>query len=148
MPPSTERLPHNYDANARCEFHYGVVVHSTDNCFVLKCKVQYLLDAKAIEFTPATCPNVVQNPMPRHGGSIVNMIDDNGEMLNLVVNVEQVTTLLWYIKRYLLDNSIFPGCASDCAKCREQLKGCNDLKASIQFMINEGSLQFDRRPRY
>ena len=60
-----------------------------------------MLDAKEIEFTPVTGPNVTQNPMPRHRGGVVNMIDDNGEMLNLIMNVEQVTTPLWYVKRYL-----------------------------------------------
>ena len=76
------------------------------------------------------------------------MIDDNGEVLNLIMNVEQVTTPLCYVKRYLLDNSIFLGCTSECAKCREQLKGCDDLKAGIHLMIKEGSLQFDRKPSY
>ena len=76
MPPPPGRLPPNYDANARCEFHSGRIGHSTDNCFALKCGIQDLLDAKKIEFTPVTGPNVTQNPMPRHGGAVVNMIDD------------------------------------------------------------------------
>ena len=42
-----------------------------------------------IEFTPVTSPNVTQNLMPRHGGGVVNMINDNGEMLNLIMNLEQ-----------------------------------------------------------
>ena len=45
-PPPPARLPPNYDANARCEFHSGGVGHSTDNSFALKCKLQDLLDAK------------------------------------------------------------------------------------------------------
>ena len=88
MPPPPARLPVNYDANARCEVHSGGVGHSTDNCFALKCKVQDLLDAKAIEFTPVTGLNVTQNPMPRHRGGAVNVIDDNGKVLNLIMNVE------------------------------------------------------------
>ena len=109
MPPPLAILPSNYDANARCEFHSDGVGHSTDNCFALKCKVQDLLDAKAIEFTLVTGPNVTQNPMPRHGGGVVNMIDDNGEMLNLIMDVGQITTPLCYVKRYFLDNFVFPG---------------------------------------
>ena len=76
------------------------------------------------------------------------MIDDNGEMLNLVMNVEQVTTPLSFVKRYLLENSIFPGCTSECVKCREQPKGCDDLKSGIQLLMKQGSLQFDRKPSY
>ena len=136
MPPPPARLSPNYDANARCEFHFGGVGHSTDNCFVLKRNVHDLLDPKAIEFTPVTGLNVVQIPMPRHEGAVINMIDDNGEVLNLIMNVEQVTTLLWYVKRYLLDNSIFPGYTSECAKCREQPKGCDDFKVGIQFLMD------------
>ena len=105
------------------------------------------MDAKEIEFTPVNGPNVVQNQIPMHEGVVVNMIDDDGKMLNLVLDVEQVTTPILYVKRYFLDNSIFPGCASDCVKCKEQPKGCDDLKVGIQFLMDEGSLQFDGRPR-
>ena len=75
------------------------------------------------------------------------MIDDNGEMVNLVMDMEQVTTPLLYVKRYFLDNSIFPGCVADCVKCEEHPEGCGDFKAGIQFMINEGSLECDRKPK-
>ena len=64
------------------------------------------------------------------------------------MDVEQVTTPLSFVKRYLLDNSIFPGYTSECAKCTEQPKGCDDLKAGIQLLIKEASLQFDRKSSY
>ena len=36
--------------NARCAFHYDSPGHNTDDCWVLKNKVQDLIDAKEIEF--------------------------------------------------------------------------------------------------
>lgn len=50
-PPPTV-LPPGYDANSRCEFHYGALGHSIENCKALKYKVQDLIDSKAITFVP------------------------------------------------------------------------------------------------
>src|SRR3954463_14256573 len=66
--PPPDPLPPNYKINAKCEFHSGGSGHTTEECRVLKDKVQDLLDAKEITFTPAA-PNVVNNPMPPHNGA-------------------------------------------------------------------------------
>ena len=39
-----------YNPNARCAFHSDSPGHDTDDCWVLKKKVQDLIDAKEIEF--------------------------------------------------------------------------------------------------
>ena len=147
MPAPNGRLPANYDANARCEFHSGGVGHNIENCYAFKCKVQDLLDSQQINFIPnPNTPNVVNQPMPPHGGgAIVNaVLDSSGEVLNSVMDVNLVTTPLTFVKRYLLDNNIFPGCGPDCCKCQVHVNGCDKLKMGIQFLIDEGSLQFDR----
>ena len=81
-PPTV--IPPNYDANARCEFHSGVPDHGIENCKVLQNKVQYLIESKAIEFTPKNGPNVIQNPMPTHKDRSTNAVGGEiGENSNM-----------------------------------------------------------------
>ena len=59
MPANPERLPANYDANSRCEFHSGGIGHDVESYYSFKCKIQDLLDAKAIDFDVVPGPNVI-----------------------------------------------------------------------------------------
>ncbi|KAI5433283.1 hypothetical protein KIW84_020531 [Lathyrus oleraceus] len=111
-PPTV--LPPGYDANVRCDFHSGAPGHHTEKCRALQHKVQDLIDAKAINFAPV--PNVVNNPMPQHGGH-------RGRLLN---------------------GGVYPGCNEDCLGCAESENGCDRLRAGIQGMMDEGRLQFSR----
>ncbi|XP_058758595.1 uncharacterized protein LOC131631841 [Vicia villosa] len=45
-------IPQGYDLNARCEYHSGTSGHSTEDCNILKHKVQDLIDSKVMSFTP------------------------------------------------------------------------------------------------
>ena len=47
-----EKNPHDYEENARCDFHFGAPCHDIENCTTLKHKVQDLLDKGIILFTP------------------------------------------------------------------------------------------------
>src|SRR3954468_4596831 len=47
-----EKLPPNFDVNARCEFHSGAPGHDIENCKAMKHQVQDLIDSKVISFTP------------------------------------------------------------------------------------------------
>ena len=107
-----------------------------------------MLDEKAIHFTPNNGPNVIQHPMAPHGGPIVNAIIDEGEVLNLVLNVDLLASHFPFVKIYLFDNGIFSEHVHDCCKCKEQARGYADLKARIQDLINDGSLQLDRISGY
>lgn len=106
MPPPPERLPVGYNPNARCEFHYGGICHGVENCWAHKYKVQELLDSKTIQFTPDNGPNIIQNPMPAHAEPTVNVVQD-GENLNLIMDVNLVSTLLPCVKSYLIKNGVF-----------------------------------------
>ncbi|KAI5397266.1 hypothetical protein KIW84_063185 [Lathyrus oleraceus] len=134
-------LPPGYDANVRCDFHSGAPGHHTERCRALQHKVQDLIDAKAINFAPV--PNVVNNPMPQHGGHRVNNVE-GGEAEDLVVNVEDVQTSLLVVKDRLLKGGVDPGCNEDCLGCSKTANGCDQLRAGIQKLINEGCLQFGR----
>ncbi|KAI5446415.1 hypothetical protein KIW84_014300 [Lathyrus oleraceus] len=137
-------LPPGYDANVRCDFHSGAPGHHTERCRAFQHKVQDLIDSKTINFSPV--PNVVNNPMPQHGGHRVNNIED-GEAEDLVVNVEDVQTSLLIVKGRLLKGGVDPGCNEDCVGCSEVVNGCDQLKTGIQRLMDEGCLQFSRATR-
>lgn len=143
MSAPLERLPANYNPNARCEFHSGSVGHDVGNCLDLKYAVQNLLDSKDTKFTPDNGPNVIQNPMPAHNGPTVNVIKYD-ESFNLIMDVNFVTTPLPFVKEYLIKNDVYRGCFPECCKCKSHPEGCDDLKAGIQSLITEWFLQFDR----
>src|SRR3954469_10587393 len=46
-----EKLPPNFDTNARCEFHSGAPGHDVENCRALKHQVQDLIESRVILFT-------------------------------------------------------------------------------------------------
>ena len=134
-----DKLPANYNANARCEFHSGGVGHDVENCMALKYKVQDLIDSKAIQFTPDNGPNVLQNPMPPHSGPSVNVVEVEQKQ-NLVKDVKLLKTPLLSVKEALVRNNVFPGCCYSCEACQSSVDGCNDLKEGIQKLLNEGKL--------
>lgn len=143
MPTPPEKLLENYNANARCDFHSRGIGHDIENCLAFKHKVQDLLDAKAIQFSPDNGPNVIQNPMPPHAGPSVNAVEvEQGS--NLVRDVRLLKTPLLSIKDYLIEKNVFPGCLHDCYMCQELADGCDDLKNGIHKLISEGSLQCEK----
>ena len=140
MAPPTV-LPPGYDANVRCDFHSGAPGHHTEKCRAFQHKVQDLIDAKTINFAPV--PNVVNNPMPQHGGHRVNCVEGE-EAEDLVVSVGEIQTSLLVVKGRLLDGGVHPGCDEDCLGCPESDNGCEQLRAGIQSLIDEGCVQFAR----
>ncbi|KAI5423689.1 hypothetical protein KIW84_030056 [Lathyrus oleraceus] len=135
-PIDPNNLSRGYDVNARCAFHSNAPGHTTDNCKALQLKVQDLRDAQAINFAPV--PNVIQNPMPAHGGQRINAVD-SGETLNLVSDVTKVKTSLSVVKDRLLKGQIFPGCGEECRNCQAAENGCHSLRRGIQQLIDEGA---------
>ncbi|RDY14360.1 hypothetical protein CR513_00583, partial [Mucuna pruriens] len=71
----------NYDPNATCEYHGGVIGHATERCWGLKHKVQDLIDEGWLVFQKKG-PNVTTNPLPEHG--TVNFIEYGPEILGTV----------------------------------------------------------------
>ena len=60
--------PRWYDANATCDYHYGIKGHSTENCLALKNQVQALKNVGYVNFgfDKAGGPNVISNLLPNH----------------------------------------------------------------------------------
>ncbi|XP_058741044.1 uncharacterized protein LOC131613387 [Vicia villosa] len=137
------KLPANWDANTRCEFHSGAPGHSIENCKVLKHQVQNLLDSKAIEFTPTPGPNVVQNPMPPHGSHAANALECV-EDTRLVKDVVELDSLLPPLKKELLRMGLYSGCGECCIDCMAISSVCDKVKSGIQQLMDSGYLQFER----
>ena len=54
-PPSNPNISSpKYNPNAKCVYHSNSPGHDTDHCWVLKSKIQDLVDNKTIEFDPLT----------------------------------------------------------------------------------------------
>ncbi|KAI5430682.1 hypothetical protein KIW84_035048 [Lathyrus oleraceus] len=81
--------------------------------------------------------------MPQHGGHRVNNIEGE-EAGDLVVSVGDVQTSLLVVKGRLLSGGVYPGCDEGCIGCAETDNGCDQLRAGIQGMMDEGCLQFSR----
>lgn len=109
--PPPNPLPLGYDANAKCEFHYGASRHNIENCKPSKHKVHDLIDSKAISFAP-NGSNVNNNPMPPHVGPSVSMVEESCEC-STVMDVDKVKTSLAVVKEKFLSNDVFPGGLAD-----------------------------------
>ncbi|KAI5391824.1 hypothetical protein KIW84_076574 [Lathyrus oleraceus] len=138
LAPPVGRLPLGYDANARCSFHSGAPDHDIENCKAFKHVVQDLIDSKAIDLAPA--PNVVNNPMPQHGGANVNLVEGEAKSIKDVLKLK---TPLLDIKGCLLKADVFPGCGKGCLDCATQNGGCLKLQQGIQALLDKGILQVE-----
>src|SRR4051812_32372227 len=72
-PPVPEKLPWWYKAEVSCPYHQGAPGHDLEHCIALKCEVQRLVRSNLLSFRNLN-PNVQANPLPNHGGHVVNMV--------------------------------------------------------------------------
>ena len=69
----------DFDQNSTCDFHFGEVGHTVNNCQQLRHRVQDLIDHGILKFEGL--PNITTNPLPNHPEGGVNMveIEEKGE---------------------------------------------------------------------
>ena len=63
----------DFDQNSTCDFHFGEVGHSVNNCQQLRHRVQDLIDHGILKFEGL--PNITTNPLPNHPERNVSMIE-------------------------------------------------------------------------
>ncbi|KAF1855314.1 hypothetical protein Lal_00020917 [Lupinus albus] len=87
-----------YDPNANCDYHSGIIGHSTETCRALKHRIQDLIDSKWLEFKD-TVPTITGNPLPNHGNQGINVLEQDDDMV-VVEKVEDMKTPLKVIFKY------------------------------------------------
>ena len=64
--PNPKTSSPNYNPDAMYAYHSGSLGHDTYDFWVLKYKIQNMIDAKVIEFGPPKTTNVITAPMPNY----------------------------------------------------------------------------------
>ncbi|KAI5400154.1 hypothetical protein KIW84_065178 [Lathyrus oleraceus] len=141
-PANVNTTSPRYNPNARCAYHSDSPGHDTNDCWLLKNKIQDMIDAGEIEFEPPETPNVITAPMPNHDKA-VNVVDDNSH----ITTVADLTSSLLIIKKNLLQAGLFPGCAESCDLCILRPKDCLKLRNGIQRLIDDRTILFERIPK-
>ncbi|KAI5435420.1 hypothetical protein KIW84_022013 [Lathyrus oleraceus] len=139
LPEIPKPLPWWYKPELHCAFHQGAPRHDIENCYSLKYKVQKLIKSGMVSFEDHA-PNVKANPLPAHGNSSVNMVDDcPGEFKVFDVR---------FIRRSLVvmhkDICMVSDCEHDhdgCAICSVNPRGRMVVKRYIQWLMDEGMIQ-------
>ncbi|KAF1865476.1 hypothetical protein Lal_00004851, partial [Lupinus albus] len=93
-----------YDPNANCDYHYGIIGHSTETCRALKHRIQDLIDSKWLEFKDAI-PTITGNPLPNHGNQGINVLEQDDDM-GVVEKVEDMKTPLKVIFKALCQQGL------------------------------------------
>ncbi|XP_050897782.1 uncharacterized protein LOC127104649 [Lathyrus oleraceus] len=81
--------------------------------------------------------------MPTHGQMMVNVISEDKSKIG-VMDVDQLRTPMSVVKRHLLKNGVFPGCDDYCAACTVTANGCVMMRETVQKMMDEGSIRFEK----
>ncbi|XP_027186969.1 uncharacterized protein [Cicer arietinum] len=138
--------PKGYDSNVVCDYHSGAVAHSTENFLALKFKVHDLLKAGRLNFKENE-PSVKNNPLPVHGGPIVNAIEENHQVIK---EVEKIKAPMGLIFSELCKFGLIQGNADVKARCNfhlnedHSIEECNEFKKELQKLINIGTIQISR----
>ncbi|XP_073219674.1 uncharacterized protein [Cicer arietinum] len=92
-------------------------------------------------------PSVKNNPLPVHGGPIVNAIDENHQ---LIKEVEKIKASMGLIFSELCKFGLIQGNADVKARCNfhlnedHSMEECNEFKKELQKLINMGTIQIGR----
>jgi hypothetical protein len=140
--PLEPPYPHWYNPNAKCEFHFGAVGHSIEDCRALKEKVQELINNKSLSFKEKG-PDVKNNPLPGYNGPNINVVEE-GANFDEIKRVEDVKTPLLMIHAKLAKCDLIKKTHDNCEECALSPKGCQVVKEQVQELMNQGILQISR----
>lgn len=71
IPLATSPYHHRHNPNVSCVLHARYIRHSTEDCLVLKARVQELIGQKILSSSEAG-PNVKTNLLPYHNVQVVD----------------------------------------------------------------------------
>ncbi|KAF1866099.1 hypothetical protein Lal_00000030 [Lupinus albus] len=141
-----------YDPNANCDYHSGIIGHSTETCRALKHRIQDLIDSKWLEFKD-TVPTITGNPLPNHGNQGINVLEQDDDMA-VVEKVEDMKTPLKVIFKVLcqqgLVDMVGEGAYEDdvCLMhgiLDHTLETCTEFKALVQRLLHSRLLMIEKK---
>ena len=77
IPPIKPPYPRWYNKNVSCDYHSGNRGHFLEECTALELRVSEFIKKGEMTFEDKDIPNVNENPLPNHGGSKVNAMEDS-----------------------------------------------------------------------
>ncbi|KAF1867897.1 hypothetical protein Lal_00012793 [Lupinus albus] len=141
-----------YDPNANCDYHSGIIGHSTETCRALKHRIQDLIDSKWLEFKD-TIPTITGNPLPNHGNQGINVLEQDDDMV-VVEKVEDMKTPLKVIFKVLCQQGLVEmvgGGAYEDDVCLmhgildHTLEICTEFKALVQRWLDSRLLVIEKK---
>ncbi|KAF1883274.1 hypothetical protein Lal_00030380 [Lupinus albus] len=141
-----------YDPNANCDYHSGIIRHSTETCRALKHRIQDLIDSKWLEFKD-TVPTITGNPLPNHGNQGVNVLEQDDDMA-VVEKVEDMKTPLKVIFKVLCQQGLVEmvgeGAYEDdvCLMhgiLDHTVETCTEFKALVQRLLDSRLLVIEKK---
>lgn len=142
-PPSRD-----FDPNATCEFHFGAVGHSLENCKVLKHRVQDLLDHGILEFEGVL--NIKTNPFPNHpeGGVSAILVEEDNHIDLIAIQVPwkklfyalKAQGYLSPIEAYYEESSEGM-CEYHSNAHGHSLEDCEDFKEEVASLVERGIIR-------
>ncbi|KAF1871148.1 hypothetical protein Lal_00020882 [Lupinus albus] len=141
-----------YDPNANCDYHSGIIGHSTETCRALKHRIQDLIDFKWLEFKD-TVPTITGNPLPNHGNQGINVLEQDDDMA-VVEKVEDMKTPLKVIFKVLCQQGLVEmveGGAYEDDVCLmhgildHTLETCTEFKALVQRLVDSRLLVIEKK---
>ncbi|KAF1878015.1 hypothetical protein Lal_00041764, partial [Lupinus albus] len=141
-----------YDPNANCDYHSGIIGHSTETCRALKHRVQDLIDSKWLEFKD-TVPTITGNPLPNHGSQGINVLEQDDDMA-VVEKVEDMKTPLKVIFKVLCQQGLVEmmgeGAYEDdvCLMhgiLDHTVETCTEFKALVQRLLDSRLLVIEKK---
>jgi hypothetical protein len=130
----------DFNPNSACDFHFGEVGHTVENCGQLRHRVQDLIDHGVLKFEGL--PNITTNPLPKHPEGGVNMVEvEEG-------NEESIAwRRLFYTlekKRHIIPLEAPPGpSAGDACEYHSGARGhsldcCEEFKKKVTDLMENG----------
>ncbi|KAF1894503.1 hypothetical protein Lal_00035326 [Lupinus albus] len=141
-----------YDPNANCDYHSGIIGHSTETCRALKHRVQDLIDSKWLEFKD-TVPTITGNPLPNHGSQGINVLEQDDDMA-VVEKVEDMKTPLKVIFKVLCQQGLVEmvgeGAYEDDVCLMHEIldhtvETCTEFKALVQRLLDSRLLVIEKK---
>ena len=125
--------PRWYDANASCDYHYGMKGHSTKNCLALKNQVQALRNVGYVNFdyNKVGGLNIISNHLPNHSGSKINTILESF-IEGRKTYVQDVITLMGVLHEKLVQAGFLQPRRGETVKGEESSKGYYQYHYEVQ----------------